>query len=262
MDKKLISKLCEFGLSPKEALAYVALLSIGTAGARDVSSKSQLNRSTAYVLLESLVKKGLASISVQEGSRYYIPSPPERLVQGLEDDARLAAERLGEAKSMLPELKSMYVGVGPKPRVTFYEGPEGIETVYEDTLSSSETIRAYASIENMHAILPHYFPAYYQRRTNKGIDIRSIHPNTEEAQIRTQHDSEESRDSALVPTDPYDFSPEINIYDNKIVFMSLREKFGLIIESEELANAMKKIFELSWIEAKRLDKQIRVKKKK
>ena len=256
-DDKIISALEKFGFSSKEVICYLSLLEFGTASAREVSKASGLNRSTAYVLLESLVKKGLASISNNEKNRFYTASPPERLVQSLEDEAKLAAQRLGEARSLLPELKSMYAGVGPKPKVTFYEGEEGIESVYEDTLSSGESIRAYASIENTHEVLPHYFPDYYKRRTAKGISIRSIHPNTEEAKERTTHNLEESRDSALVPKEDYNFSPEINIYDNKIVFMSLREKFGLIIESEELADAMKKVFDLSWAEAKRLDKAAR-----
>lgn len=261
-NKQIIERLSRFGLSEKEALAYTSLLGFGTATAREVSRDSGLNRSTAYVLLEMLVKKGLASTSQEENNRYYTASPPERLIQALEDEAKRATENLGEARNILPELKSIYVGVGPKPKVTFYEGEKGIETVYEDTLSSTETIRAYASIENMHASLPHYFPQYYQRRASKGIMIRSIHPDTPEAYERTKNDTEEARDSALVPKEEFDFSPEINIYDNKIVFMSLREKFGLIIESEEMATAMKKIFELSWIEAKRLNTIARKRKRK
>ena len=257
IDKNLATRVEKFGLSEKEALAYVALLGFGTATVREVSREAGLNRATTYILLESLTKKGLASISSSEKNRFYTASPPERLIQSLEDEAKRAAEQLGGARSLLPELKSIFVGVGPKPKVLFYEGTAGIESVYEDTLTSSETIRAYASIENMHAVLPHYFPQYYKRRAAKGINIRSIHPDTPEAYERTVHDHEEVRDSALVPKEAYDFSPEINIYDNKIVFMSLREKFGLIIESEELAKAMKNIFELSWAEAKRLNEIVR-----
>lgn len=57
----------------------------------------------------------------------------------------------------------------------------------------------------------------------------------------------------MILANEYSFPPEINIYDNKIVFMSLIEKFSLIIESKELADALKKVFELSWKEAVRLD---------
>lgn len=251
-----VDKLTVFGLSDKQAKIYTTLLEVGTSIVTDIAQKSGINRSTTYVVLEELVKKGLVSISDEKAKRQYTAEPPERLIQLLEEQAKTAAKAVNMARQVLPELKSLYTGVGMKPRVSFYEGAEGLISVYEDTLTSTETIRAYASIENMHAALGDYFPAYYQRRATTGIAIRSIHPDTPEARERVRHDKEEARDSVLVPHREYDFSPEINIYDNKIVFMSLREKFGLIIESEELAQAMKKVFELSWEEAKRLNEKI------
>lgn len=252
-----VNKLNVFGLSDKESRVYTALLELGTSIVTDIAQKSGINRSTTYVVLEELARKSLVSISDEKAKRQYTAEPPERLIQLLEEQAKNAAKAVNAARQILPELKSLYTGVGMKPRVSFYEGTEGLVSVYEDTLTSTETIRAYASIENMHAALGDYFPAYYERRAGKGVPIRSIHPDTPEARERVRHDKDEARDSALISHEEYDLSPEINIYDNKLVFMSLREKFGLIIESEELASAMKKIFELSWKEAKRLNAQIR-----
>ena len=67
---------------------------------------------------------------------------------------------------------------------------------------------------------------------------------------------EEKREIAFVPPDKYYFSPEINIYDNKVMIASWKEKLGVIIESVEIADAMKKIYELAWAEAKRLDAEL------
>ena len=39
---------------------------------------------------------------------------------------------------------------------------------------------------------------------------------------------------------------------------SWREKLGIIIESAEIAEAMKKIYELAWAEAKRLEEKLEV----
>ena len=63
------------------------------------------------------------------------------------------------------------------------------------------------------------------------------------------------RTSVLVPLKKYGFHPEINIYDNKVMIASWREKLGITIESSEIADVMKKVFELAWAEAKRLDEQ-------
>src|SRR3989344_3084305 len=69
--------------------------------------------------------------------------------------------------------------------------------------------------------------------------------------------AEQKRETAMVPADKYYFSPEINIYDNKVMIASWKEKLGIIIESHEIADAMKKVFELAWAEAKRLDGELR-----
>ena len=145
--------------------------------------------------------------------------------------------------------------VSDRPKVRFYEGTEGVEQVYEDTLTSHETIRAYANVNEMHAALPDYFPKYYKRRTNKGIHIRAIVPSNEAGKERAGKDKEEARESALVPEDKVYFSPEINIYDNKVMIASWKEKLGIIIESKEIADAMKTIYELAWAESKHLEKE-------
>lgn len=235
----------------------MSLLELGPSVVSDIARKTKTNRSTTYVLLESLVNKGLVSISEKNKIKLYNPSSPERLIKYLEDTVQKYTELVGVAHGILPELKSMYVGVGPKPRVQFFEGHEGIKTAYEDTLSSKETIRAYASIENMHQVLADYFPEYYRRRAAKKINIRAIFPDTKEARERIKYNKEEMREAYLVPSSRYAFSPEINIYENKIVFMSLVEKFALVIESKELADALKKVFELSWNEARRLDQDVK-----
>lgn len=249
----------KLGFPKKEAQVYLALLEIGNGTVHEIATKANLKRSTTYILLDVLAEKGLVSIASDKTTKVYTATHPERLIQVLEEQVKERQEVVKLGQDMLPYLNTLYPGSGPKPKVLFFEGLKGVQSVYEDTLTSSETIRAYASIENMHAALPDYFPEYYRRRAGNGISIRSIHPDTPESEERVTHDKQEARDSALVPTDKYAFSPEINIYDNKIAFMSLRERFGLIIESEELATAMKKVFELSWKEAKRLNNKLRKK---
>lgn len=248
-------KLEKFGLSEKESKVYLSLLQLGTSVVSDVAKKAQINRSTTYVLLESLVRHELASISERKNIRLYTPAPPERIIQILEESVKKYIGLVEIAKTILPELKSTYVDVGPKSKVKFLEGVEGIKTAYENTLTSKETIRAFASIENMHTAIPDYFPEYYNRRSAKNIHIKAIFPDTPEAQERIKFNEKEAREAYLVPSEHYGFSPEINIYDDKIVFMSLMEKFALMIESAELANALKKAFDLAWMEAERLHKR-------
>ena len=108
-------------------------------------------------------------------------------------------------------------------------------------------------------------PAQILEEVKRKIDAATVHLQDELKKLG--FGVQESKDnlfcylSALVPKDSFDFSPEINIYDNKVMIASWKEKLGIIIESHEIADAMKKVFELAWAEAKRLNKDL-VKKHK
>lgn len=255
MKKELITiqnSLIGIGLSEKEASVYIALLELGRGTVSAISRRANINRTTGYDILDSLSTKGLVSISGKEPKQEYSAESPENLSKFITEEIKKRHDYLKKTESLIPELKSIH-NVTDRPRVRFYEGTDGLVEVYEDTLTSHEPIRAYATVDDMHSALPNYFPKYYKRRASAGIEIRAIIPDTEIGRNRKEKDKEEMRESALVPADKYYFSPEVNIYDNKVMIASWREKLGIIIESTEIADAMKKIYELAWSEAKRLE---------
>ncbi len=251
-NEQLRLSLHSFGFSEKEAIVYIALLELGKGTVRQISSKAGINRTTGYDVLGSLANKELVTVSGKEPKSEYAVEPPEAITAYLKKVAEETAEHIKKSEAIIPELELLHAKQN-RPKIRFYEGREGLEKVYEDTLTSTEPIRAYATIDDMHNALPNYFPKYYQRRAANNISIRAIVPETAAGRERKTHDAEEKREIAFVPSDKYYFSPEINIYDNKVMIASWREKLGVIIESHEIADAMKKIYELAWTEAKRLD---------
>ena len=228
------------------------LVELGKGTVSSIARKAGINRSTGYVILDILANKGLASVSGKEPKQEYIAESPEKIKQLVAAKFKKYQDQMQQAEKVVPELKSIH-STADRPRIRFYEGTDGLIQVYEDTLTSKEPIRAYATFDDMHRTLPNYFPNYYKRRAAAGIDIRGIIPKTEAAIERIELNKEERREMALIPADRYYFSPEIDIYDNKVMIASWREKLGIIIESAEIADAMKKIYELAWAEAKRLD---------
>ncbi len=243
--------LISIGFSEKEIEVYLALLELGKGTVTQIARKAGINRPTAYHVLASLELKKLVRTSGKEPKQEYTAESPENIEKILEEKISEYTSQLKQAKIIIPELVSIH-NKDNRPKIKFYEGKDGLQTVYEDTLSSTEEILAYASVEDIQPTLPHYFPEYYKRRAKKGIPIRAIFPDSPDARERASLDKEEMRQSLIVPN-TYGFHPEINIYDNKVMIASWREKLGIIIESAEIADAMKKIYELAWAEAKRLN---------
>lgn len=252
--------LTELKLSDKEANVYLALLSLGKGTVSSIARKASINRTTGYNVLDSLINKKLVRISGKEPKQEYVAESPEMIIKILKQSINDSQEQLKKAEKLMPQLKSIH-NVGNRPKIKFYEGKEGLIRVYEDTLTSTEPIRAYATLDDMYKALPGYFPEYFKRRAKKKIHIRAIITATPAAFERMKYNKGESRSVALIPADKFYFSPEINVYDNKIMIASWKEKLGIIIESAEIAEAMKKIFELAWQEAKRLDKTMKKSKK-
>jgi len=254
-ENELKNLLIDVGLKEKEGDVYLAILALGQGTASKIARRAHIVRTTVYDILGSLFDKGLVTLTGKEPKQEYVAESPDNLKIYLESELGKRKTDLEDAEhDLIPQLKSIH-NVGNRPKVMFYEGKEGIEKVYEDTLTSSEPIRAYASVENMFGGLPGYFPEYFKRRAAKNIKIRAIIPNSAQGRERKSKDAEELRESALVPEKMFHFTPEINIYDDKVMIASWKEKLGIIIESKEIAEAMKTIFELSWKEAKRLDRE-------
>jgi len=230
------------GFSDKEIDIYLALLELGSSVASDVAKRSGVIRSTAYVVLDALMKRGLVTVSERRGVKMYHGASPDELVRHLEESAKQYTVSASEVKKLLPKLKADHASGIPRPKVRLFEGEEGMKSVYEDALSSLETIRAYAFEKSDTAeAMPRN---YYDRLAKNNIKVRALFPETSQALEMAKKSGGGT----------YDFSPDISVYDDKIVFMSPEEKFGLIIESKELASALKKAFDLSWKEAKKAGK--------
>ncbi|MBU1019472.1 MAG: helix-turn-helix domain-containing protein [Patescibacteria group bacterium] len=253
----MLQSLVKFGLSEKEARVYLALMELGPSSVTEVSKKSKVTRTNAYHLLSSLEIRGLVNSHENKGKMIYSAENPARIVQMLKDEIVNKKAQLDEAESILPELKEAYNDPEGKLKVRFYEGVEGVVSAYEDTLTSDTPIMAYASVEHQHAFFPGYFPEYYKRRTQKGIHVDCILAYTKESFRVKGLDKKHLRKTYIIPAD-FTISPEINIYDDKVAILSLKEKFAVIIQSKDVADAFKKLFRLAYERAGEYDEKLGV----
>jgi len=238
------------GFPDKEIDIYLALMELGSAKPAQIAKKTEINRTTVYDLLESLLKKGLVSKYKKGSFIYYNALDPERLIPYLEREKEEQIKKIEKqqekAESLIPQLISIQDITSEKPKVQFFEGEKGMREAYEDTLTSRETILAYANVQTMHEGLPNFFPTYYKRRAKKKIFIKAVLPKNELSVERAKHDQKEMRETRFLPDKQETFSPEINLYNNKMLVASWKEKMAVIIESKELVDLQKLIFNIVW----------------
>lgn len=252
----------EFGLSKKESALYLELLQLGTQPASVIARRLELPRSTAQFIAESLSKKGFVSKIIKNKITYYTSEKLENILNMMDEEKdnyiRRHKIRKEHFKKIIPSLNEIISrGNIDKPKVSFYEGVNGLTRVYEDVLTSKEEIRSFVSYTKAHRLKPAKL-VIYKRRAAKGIKIKCITRDSELARIRKTNNEKELRESVLVDPKKYSWIPEIQFYDNKVNIASVDEKFGVIIESEQIAKAMKALFDLAW-EGAQFEKGVKIK---
>lgn len=253
--KPMLDHLTRFGIPEKEARVYLSLLELGPSSVSEVAKRAKVPRTNTYHLLNSLLTKGLVSSQEKGSKMVFLAEDPTLIIQILKNKMDEYQRLYLEAEKLMPEFQSVYNKKDGKLRVRFFEGVEGLISAYEDTLTSKTEILGFASVEYQHTFFPGYFPTYYTRRTKKGIPVRCFLADSEESRRIQSLDRAHLRRTYLIPS-KFSISPEINIYDNKVAVISLKEKFGAIIESEEVATAFRKIFDLALERAEQYDQEM------
>jgi sugar-specific transcriptional regulator TrmB len=242
--------LKKIGLSDKEITIYKTSLRMGSQAASVIADHSGINRPTVYDIFQSLIKKGLASKTQKGATTYFQILDPKNLLSYLDRDRdeyiRKTEKNKKEIEEILPAIQSLENPNSTKPKMQFFEGEKGMREAYEETLKSSEPIRAFANVEEMHKGLPNFFPEYYKRRKEENISIRAICPDNKMSMERKKHDKEEIRQMKLIDKGKYSFSPEMDIFDDKVLIASWQEKMAIIIQSKEIADLQKKMYDLLW----------------
>ncbi|MBI2573685.1 hypothetical protein HYV86_07505 [Candidatus Woesearchaeota archaeon] len=102
VQKDFLNKLKDFGLNSYESKLWIALLSRGVSTAGELSDISNVPRSRAYDVLESLEKKGFIVVKVGKPIKY-LAVPPAEVVERVKKRVVEEAEEKSQTLSQLKE---------------------------------------------------------------------------------------------------------------------------------------------------------------
>ncbi len=245
----MISELLKIGLSDEEARVYLACLEIGGGPVSVIARKAGAHRVSCYYTIDNLLEKKLLSQYNKNGVKCFAPEPPEQLL-------KLAEEKMHMTRSLLPELKSLTGQSAFKPKIRFYEGREGVERVFTESLTAKREILGYTNLKSVIEFFPEFFRTYTHTKLKKGIKTRYLSPTTVETVHALDRFLPEKFDAnlieiLLVNKNQFLFENEVLIFGNSVGIVSLNtdELLGLIVESPTFARTMKAVFDLAWLGA-------------
>lgn len=253
---ELLQPLIQLGLTEKEAKLYLTLLEVGANPVSSISRKAGITRTTAYAALETLKEKGLVSTIEKGGIQQFAPVPPEKIEDYAKSCQQKAEKNLLDIKAIVPNLKSLTGDLVMAPKVIYYEGIEGIKSIYKDTiqvlkeLPKKERLKhAYSSAPTINSAIRSILDEHIEARKEHQIHTKGIFPDSKESQTYKKDAKKNFAEVRIMPKKlGFKVESEIDIYGDKIAIMSLKPDrlHGVIIESPEIAETQRAIFELAW----------------
>ncbi len=254
MPENLIKELKKLNLTEKEARVYLALLELGPSTPYKIAKRSQLKRPTAYVIAEELVEKGLIIQMTGEKQKMYIARSPESYIEDVE-------KRISEAKKIIPELSALQRKQSDKPNVLYFEGVEGMKKAYEYRLKdfkNKEIVGFFARADNLDERLTHevFIPWNEAKITNnikvRGYTVDDHKLGKDYSRFLTGKDAKGKGliRAKFLPDTLYSADCSVESFEWGVRICIMKSKQALIIESYELAKALREIFELLWEKTK------------
>lgn len=228
-----------YGLNEKEAKIYLACLELGSASVQKISQKAFIPRSTVYEILDNLQRKGFVSNFLKKKVKYFSVEAPQKVIG-------LTKEKLEVLEQALPQLNALYGEAKTRPTVRLYQGRDQMKIILKEILAEANELLAFAASDDLFATLGDWWPEFLRQRIKRKMPARVIMRESEKAKERQRLGPGELREVRLIPGE-YQYHGMTIIWKGKIAMLSFKEDLvALVVESKELAEMQKAMFEVIW----------------
>ncbi len=244
-----------------EISVYTALVESGPVSAGSLARKMHIPRSSLYGYLETLRSKGLVRQSHAYDKKIWQAEPVETIGSLIQNNIDGLLQTKGKFLAALPDLQKKHTHDFIAPAMTYFEGAEGMRQMFRDILLYRDigTV-AFWSVKDVIQFLGREFMEELStKRAKNRISLRVIWPKDKAVDMLQfgflSPGKEFFRDIRIAPEN-MTTSMGYWVYENKTSFISSKkESFGFIVESAELADMLRKQFEVFWKISKPIKRQ-------
>ena len=244
--------LQELGLTKSQSMAYAALIKNSPCSPPALAKIIDESRTNTYKILETLEQLGLVMRDESHKKIRYIANSPTALsaLAHLKKQQAEAIEK--KLQASLPEMIDQYFEHSLLPSVRYFQGKEGLVKIYEDQLSTNTEIVYLRAKSDLHGLDDNILHLIRNKFPAKGIHRRAITQDYQLPQLLphermniNQSDKHMMLERTWIDSKDYTAPVEWAAYGDKLSIISFgKEAVGMIIESPQIAEGFKQIFEL------------------
>jgi len=231
---EIYNLLESIGLHKNQARLYIASLKLGPASAIQLGQKIDDTRQMVYLLLPSLIEKGLMKRTTIGNKDYYQAIAPDILID-------IATQNRQKMFQLAPVLKAQASEDQAIPLITVYENPLAMREWYKKYMAEAKRgdeilIWSTGNVEYWYALDKEFYEKYLDFSNNTGVNTFLIMPDTKAA---IEHQKTVSRPHTKYKLFKHSWTANAEkwVWKNQVCYLSIRENATnmIVIESKDLA---------------------------
>ncbi len=234
----------------RRRLSIAILIEHGALPIQEITKKTKLKRATIYKVLYGLEDKGLVVKFKKNKKIHFKPEHPYKLLEMLQAQTLKYEHGLSNLENSINEITSAYNLTQNQPGVRVFEGIEGVKQVYMDTLNEGKEILAILKPGDFDPTLVRWLDTYYTKnRASRGIHAKVIVAKDRKSEHYLERDKKELRTTAVIPANKFKLGTEVNIYGEKVAFITFPKQknlIAIIIHNKLVSDTMRALWQLAW----------------
>lgn len=246
--------LKQIGFDRAEICTFCSLLGKGLSSVQDIAKDCKLPRSSIHLAVESLLRRGVVSVSKYGKRRLFFLESPDRVLQFLnyEEKAFLAKKTL--AQQLLPELKAYSALLRDEEPIEITElaGEDGfVKTFYSSLEGKHKEVLRLGGNPEKFTVARDKLADYRRLRTKKGIISKILMPDgplTEEEKVDAIGKQREVRS---LPAEIYNPEVVTSIFGDTVTFTVWDKGLHTVkIKNSRITDLLKSLYQIAWKQAK------------
>ncbi|MDO8627407.1 MAG: helix-turn-helix domain-containing protein [Candidatus Diapherotrites archaeon] len=248
------SILREIGLTEGEITIYLSLQKLGSSGVGSIVSDTNLQKTTVYFCLNSLISKGLVSYFIRNKIKIFESANPNRLVDFLDEKSKGIEEQKKKVQELIPKLLASRVEK-EMHSANVFEGWKGMKTAFDDLyerLKPGETYQTLGvtQLPETHEKFRKFIQGFHLRRAAKKVKLQLILNEDLKDSVGKEREKVKFTEVRYVQRE-FQAPSFANMYKDKVLMTVWKEKpYAFLIQSQEIADSFRNYFFGMWKTAK------------
>ncbi len=170
--------LKDLGFTDGEIKVYTSLFEIGETSVGPISKQSGVTHAKVYPILDKLIKKGLVSHVLKEGTKHFAATHPNSLLEFVNKKVRSLEEEKESINKIIPSLLAKQKEKEKTQYSRVFEGMKGLRALFYELFSENKK-KTEICVFGMNEVLKQprfksFFNWYHPMRAKHNITLKLI----------------------------------------------------------------------------------------